>query len=414
MTGKAWMGGGAAIVALAAAAAWFVHWEGGAYDARLAEAVANPPEGITLVVEELGRTWRTRDYRVRATAGGDRSGLSALWTAHAEMGLGTVTTLHLDLSEGAGALIRDAGVEGFSDELLVKTSATGRLEPVVWRVDALSFRDTQTGLLCRTEPAEIRGGEKPGESWVTASLGGLVCTTPDGKTEVSSLKALRTEVRAVEGRPFVDAAFEGGAFSADGLEGDGFRATFSSKREASGERKDEKSSENAPALWEERLELSVKRPRIEGESADEIGFTARLTGLTEKFIADVSEASAQASTHPAASWKLLGVWQQAFTKGGVSLVLDDARYVRGGDAATLTGRLSYEEDETLPAPRFGLFELAIPQGIAAPESVAEPLSLGEVKLVDGVYRSRIEIDARGVFANGVLIESFGSFGLAVH
>ena len=36
-----------------------------------------------------------------------------------------------------------------------------------------------------------------------------------------------------------------------------------------------------------------------------------------------------------------------------------------------------------------------------------------MKLVDGVYRSRIEIDARGVFANGVLIESFGSFGLAV-
>lgn len=413
MNNKIVLTGVVGLVGLATVAAGGVYWEANKWDEEVAKLVAEPPEGVKFEYTETARTWRTRDFTLRADVG---EGIYARWTGHAEAALGMAARLNLSTQEGLGAMIASADVKGYSDEVRVKTSLTGKLEPVEWRIGALSFLDRQSETECRTEPALLRFEVRKESVHINAKLDSLACGGGSGK-EGTHMAALRFESSSRVGQPFADMTFSGGAFTTDDLMADGFKVTLSAARDEEGASSNGKAVQDTTTAelvrWQERLDFSIHRPRVEGESADDVGFTARLCGLTGSFLEKISSASAEASLHPANAWKVLALWQEAFVKDGVKLVLDDAYYVRDNQRATLSGRFAVETqpDGML---RFGGFDLAIPQTLVAPETIAEPLSTGSVKLVDGVYRAKIDIDARGIFANDVRMSDFSSFGMMLH
>ena len=404
MSGKIWIGGVSFLAALAAAGAGLVCWEGRVWDEKVREFAANPPAGMKVVYEETGRTWRSRTFRVRAEAAG---GLTALWRGHASMGWGTHTSLSLELTEGVGLALAGKGIEGYRDAMTVETSVTGAVKPLVWRIDPLTIKDRETGGVCRTEPLVIEAYEAAGRASVTAGLEGIVCRSPED-AETANLKGLAFGMTFTEGKPLADLTVSGGAFSAEGLTGEGFSLTLTSERMArkSGAEPEQNAGEKA-VRWEERVAVSVEKPRAESDSADRVGFTLRITNLTEDFI----NAATGAAADPAAALGVVALWGGAFMKDGLAVELDEAQYVRGKERAVLTGRLAYAEDLKTGIPRWGAFSLTIPQDLIAPATIAEPLSRGQLKLVDGAYRAYVELTAGGIFSNNVPVAGPGVYQL---
>ena len=87
-------------------------------------------------------------------------------------------------------------------------------------------------------------------------------------------------------------------------------------------------------------------------------------------------------------------------KDGIALNLTDARYVRGKDAAHLKGAFAYKAadpnaqgQELARGASWGTFELAIPQALIAKQT-------GDLRLIDGVYQSKLEIFENACFVNG--------------
>lgn len=404
MSGKIWIGGAALLAALAAAGAGLVCWEGRVWDEKVREFAANPPAGMKVVYEETGRTWRSRTFRVRAEAAG---GLTALWRGHASMGWGTHTLLSLEPTEGVGLALAGKGIEGYHDAMTIETSVTGAVKPLVWRIDPLTIKDRETGGSCRTEPLVIEAHEAAGRASVTAGLEGIVCRSPEG-AETANLKGLAFGMTFQDGRPLADLTVSGGAFSAEGLAGDGFSLTLTSqKMERKSAEKPETESGDKAVRWEERVALSVEKPRAEGEVADRVGFKLRITNLTEDFI----NASTGAAAAPEAAFGVIALWGGAFMKDGLTVELDEAQYVRGKDRAVITGRLAYAEDLNTGIPRWGAFSLTIPQDLIAPATIAEPLARGQIKLVDGAYRAHVELTAGGIFSNNVPVWGPGVYQL---
>lgn len=377
------------LVLLAGSVFGLVHWEGRMWDARVEKIAANPPQGLKVTYEETGRTWRTRAFRVRAEA----QGLAAAWEGSAEMGWGTRTVLSLNLEEGFGKSIRESGVSGYRDSMVVETSVSGAMKPVLWRLDALEFKDPASGDVCTTEPLLLTAHETDGKTAVTGSLGGFACRFGDGTA--ASIKDLVLNFAVHEDRPIADFSFSGGKFDAEELQGDGFSVKLTSRRMEDGE----KASPADEARWEERMDVEVKKPRVEGEAADRVGYTVRLSGLTGAFIDTVTQASEAAALDPLAGWRVLGLWRDAFMKGEIAVMLDDAFYEARDKTAHLTGALRYEASPQTGIPQYGLFELRIPEALVQPATIADGLASGELKLVNGEYTTKIEITAGGIFAN---------------
>ena len=390
------------LVLLAGGAFGLIHWEGRMWDERIQEIAANPPEGIRVIYEEVGRTWRTRTFRVRAEA----QGLLAAWEGSAEMGWGTRTVLELSLEEGLGRSIRDSGVKGYRDSMVVETSVSGALKPVIWRLDALEFKDAASGDVCTTEPLVVTAHETGGKTSVTGSLGGFACRFGDGAS--SSVKDLVMNFSSEESRPIADLSLSGGKFDAEELKGEGFSVKLTSRR------MDQKDAASAPAAdvrREERMDVEVKAPSIEGEAADRVGFTVRLSGLTGAFIERVTAASEAAAADPLAGWRVLGLWREAFMKKEIGVTLDDGFYEAKGKTAHLSGTLLYDDSPKTGIPTYGVFELRIPEALVAPATIADGVARGELKLVNGEYTSKIEITAGGIFANGEPLAGPGVYQL---
>ena len=111
--------------------------------------------------------------------------------------------------------------------------------------------------------------------------------------------------------------------------------------------------------------------------------------------------------NPDAAFRVLGIWSRAFTKDGIALNLTDARYVRGKDAAHLKGAFAYkvadpnaQGQELARGASWGSFELAIPQALIAKQTAAVYTASGDLRLIDGVYQSKLEIFENACFVNG--------------
>uniref|UniRef100_UPI003966B5F0 hypothetical protein n=1 Tax=Sutterella wadsworthensis TaxID=40545 RepID=UPI003966B5F0 len=331
MGAKVWSTAAVVIAAAAAAGAGIVTWEGRVWDEHAQDLASYKEAPVkTVIFTETARTWRTRAFTVEVEL---LNGLKMVWQGGAEFGLGTKTKASLDLTQGIGAQIAaDKSVEGFGDELVIETSMTGTVKPVVWRLNPITYRAPENAFVCQAEAASITG-EKIGQDIVARFvLGGWSCRTAEeiaaNAPSTESMKDLRAEIRVGE-KPIADFTFTSGPFVSGELSGDGTRAAFISARSAgpAPEGKDGKAAQ----CWDERVELSVTNPKAGGESASEIGLDLTITNLSEAFLTELQTATQETAVNPDAAFRVLGIWSRAFTKDGIALNLTDARYVRGKD-----------------------------------------------------------------------------------
>lgn len=407
MGAKVWGTAAVVIAAAAAAGAGIVTWEGRVWDEHAQDLGSYKEAPVkTVVFTETARTWRTRAFTVEVEL---LNGLKMVWQGSAEFGFGTKTTASLDLTQGIGAQIAaDKSVEWFGDELVIETSMTGTVKPVVWRLNPITYRAPENALVCQAEAASITG-EKSGQDIVARFvLGGWSCRTAEeiaaNAPSTESMKDLRAEIRVGE-KPIADFTFTSGPFVSGELSGDGTRAAFISARSAgpAPEGKDGKAAQ----CWDERVELSVTNPKAGGESASEIGLDLTITNLSEAFLTELQTATQETAVNPDAAFRVLGIWSRAFTKDGIALNLTDARYVRGKDAAHLKGAFAYKAadpnaqgQELARGASWGSFELAIPQALIAKQTAAVYTASGDLRLIDGVYQSKLEIFENACFVNG--------------
>ena len=96
---------------------------------------------------------------------------------------------------------------------------------------------------------------------------------------------------------------------------------------------------------------------------------------------------------------MLGLWRDAFLKSEIGVTLDDAFYEAKDKTAHLTGTLRYEASPQTGIPKYGQFELRIPEALVQPATIADGVASGELKLVNGEYTTKLEITAGGIFAN---------------
>ena len=284
MGAKVWGTAAVVIAAAAAAGAGIITWEGRVWDEHAQDLASYKEAPVkTVIFTETARTWRTRAFTVEVEL---LNGLKMVWQGGAEFGLGTKTKASLDLTQGIGAQIAaDKSVEGFGDELVIETSMTGTVKPVVWRLNPITYRAPENAFVCQAEAASITG-EKIGQDIVARFvLGGWSCRTAEeiaaNAPSTESMKDLRAEIRVGE-KPIADFTFTSGPFVSGELSGDGTRAAFISARSAgpAPEGKDGKAAQ----CWDERVELSVTNPKAGGESASEIGLDLTITNLSEAFL----------------------------------------------------------------------------------------------------------------------------------
>ena len=159
MGAKVWGTAAVVIAAAAAAGAGIVTWEGRVWDEHAQDLGSYKEAPVkTVVFTETARTWRTRAFTVEVEL---LNGLKMVWQGSAEFGFGTKTTASLDLTQGIGAQIAaDKSVEGFGDELVIETSMTGTVKPVVWRLNPITYRAPENALVCQAEAASITGEKK--------------------------------------------------------------------------------------------------------------------------------------------------------------------------------------------------------------------------------------------------------------
>ena len=138
MGAKVWSTAAVVIAAAAAAGAGIVTWEGRVWDEHASGSrKLQGGSGKDGHFTETARTWRTRAFTVEVEL---LNGLKMVWQGGAEFGLGTKTKASLDLTQGIGAQIAaDKSVEGFGDELVIETSITGTVKPVVWRLNPITL-----------------------------------------------------------------------------------------------------------------------------------------------------------------------------------------------------------------------------------------------------------------------------------
>lgn len=405
MSGKTWGAAAAAAVVCIGAGAAFVHWEGARWDERMAGISAEAASPVKrLAYAETGRTWRTRSYRLEAELD---NGLLAVWEGEAAFGLGTRTTASLSRETGLGrSLAEIPGVEGFADRLTVEVSPTGELRPIVWELDPLTIRDNASDLVCRTEAVRVTG-ERTGrgdEVAVAMTMGGWSCGPADGSAVTESMRDLKAEVRAGSEKPLADGSITSGAFLTDGLSGDGLRIAFTSLPSAAAPAAADGAAAPAGASagrWDERIEIEVKGPKVETDAVDRLSLDMRLTGLSEAFLGELQAFSQSASADPVAAARVLRLWGEAFTKDGVALEVTDAEYAREGRAAHLTGRIAHVpgDGKDPKGDAWGGFTLTIPESFVSPETAAVYTASGDFRLIDGVYRSRIDFYEAGCFIN---------------
>ena len=360
MGAKVW-GAAAAVAAAAAAGIGMVVWEGRVWDERALEAANLKNEALKSVAfTETGRTWNSRAFNVEVEL---VNGIKAAWKGEAHFGFGTRTTASLDLTQGLGArLAQMKGLEGFGDKLTLETSVTGALKPAVWAFNPMTFRDEAEGLVCKSDAAVVKG-EKAGERIsVHFSTGSWSCSK--GDQVQASMKNLAAEIHMGD-KPAADLVFTSGPFVSEDLTGEAVRVVF--KANMSSDPVNAKTGRR----WDERVELSIKSPKVEGESADEVGLDLTVTNLTEAFVAKLQQKTQAATDDPKnGAIELLSFWDSAFRYDGVSIQINDAKYVRGKDAAHLKGAFAFkamdpdaEGKELAKGDQWANFFLTIPENM---------------------------------------------------
>lgn len=397
-----WKATAAAAVIVIGAGAGYITYEGHLWDQRAAEFADAEISGARVKLTVLSSSWNSREFEAEAIFPGD---IKAFWKGEAKFGFGTRTEASLDLTRGLGREIaEDSALTGFHDRIIAETSLTGSLKPIVWELDRLEIRADKDAV-CRMEPLRVTGEKNGPEVEVKLSLPGLACTKPDGSKVPASLD-LPDSIRDVKGRfvasderPLGDIEVTTGPFESGELTAKGLRAAFTS---ALSDPQDKDGKDGAVRRWDERIEIEVKNPSAEGETADSVALDMRLTRLSDTFLSRLQTLTQSAAANPGAAFEILGLWSHAFMRDGVALEITDASFVRDGKAAQLKGGFRYEKAApgTPRGDSWGSFTLAIPEELVTPGTASIYTASGDFKLVDGVYQMQLDLHEAGCYVNG--------------
>lgn len=434
---------GAAAVVVGAAGCWIyaVHEAGKRFDAELAAVSAGPLWNVYRVeADVLERTFLSRRFRIVVSDGSD----AAYFNGTAAFGLsGCTIKIHTDVSQGAAAALEPLGIQGFSDELTLKTGLGGGLQSASYELGKLSYRDDS-----RKESISFDGlraqAEASGGGWkAQAALPGFSASA-DGQT-VLSWKDL--SIAYEEDAPVLSdrAAKSGGVLSAEEADGAGLLraqraairvgaasgelAGFSSARldlalspqsESKSKNKADEGDSKTADRWQESIRFVVDKPQgptlaAYGLTPDRMSGTMRITGITEAFAQGVAALSAgyAAGTHldPLYALTLL---QSAVLNDGLAWHLDDFTISQGKDAVALAGWLGCRPDDASalignlasagqPEVQLGSFSFRAAPSMLSKTFAERSLKQGALKLIDGVYVSEILVTSERVTANGVPI-----------
>ncbi len=393
------LGIGAGVLVIAAAAgAGLVWWQGSIFDAqfddfakRLSDEGAKA--GLNVSAEITERNFAGRGLMLLVSTGG----VEFRWLGNASFGFGTTARLALDPLYGTAVDFPKLGLKGLQDELLVKSSFTGKDVHYSWRVKPFSFTDSGSGWVnCEVGAQTLTGSghlDKARYDWE-----GLTCRA-EGETLKLGKTALDYRNLAPE---YLDADTH---FTTEGLDFSGpdlklglqkTRISVSTRKEAQTASAAGEPSESASSKLSIAYDVGFDGLKADGRQLfDSWQTKVRFLHVPEMLAAQLAVSSA--AGNPFATLSLL---EAAFRDDGLTMELDESRLLRGKGEAVLSGRVAQDGE------RFGAFSFTMDPAVAAdvPEVLVELEVLknsGFLQSVDGRLTSHIEIQSDGtVLANG--------------
>lgn len=367
-----------------------VIWQGNTFDAvfdDLSVRLANEAqrEGFTLVAEESGRTWHSRDISLRFSA----PGIDLQWKGTADFGWGTTATLLLDTDYGTAADFEKLGIVGYEDSIVLESGLKGLVDGNFdWRWSAKPFTFNENGVpLCEVGGMSLNGGG-----------------------DLTSARFVLDGIRAGEGAIKISSGRITGDFKADSQE-----------------------SRNSSVLWkmmsfnyednyqkvaigESSVSVSAKVTSAKGEpvvyqldygmdigSTDDDGHRlwdlwkvrAEVHKVPEKLITSMAFHS------PDQAFGVFAYMQYAFHRQGLTIHLPVNEWHLGDSQASFTGTLADTQEG------LGSFDVVIDRAFAekVPELKSETkawLEEGLLREEEGRLSGRGKIDPNGdIFMNGV-------------
>lgn len=403
--------------ALAAAAGGFVAREASLFDAHV-ERVTTPgfiDEDLTIVYEEIGKSFFSRDFRIRA----EYAGAQLVWVGRAEFGAGISGRLSLDQTQGLGMLLPRGGVAGLREAFELSWTPWGGWSELVWSASPFVVKNEFLHWRSGAQRLVVEGIDDPANARGRWSIERILAGLQGEKAEIDVEKF---EARwsgagdAYAGRFDATAgAWRVGAMSGASL-------VFSHEVAPESESTDG-SEENAKSVaaggvlatlpaerYVEAAALAIEKPELEGIRGDRFVLKSRTTGLTPETLERFAVLGTAALAGGMTDAKLLALFerlQHAFVTEGLAWELDECSWNSGEAYGSLAGRMAYAAPEQPGAPaRLGAFELIVPEELLDSEeaaSVREASRDGRIRLVEGRWMTHIEIFTDRVLANGVRI-----------
>ena len=383
MTPAARWGALAACLVLAGAgSAGAILWQADTFDAVFADLQKKltdegARQGVIVVAEETGRSWRTRELSVRFGA----PGLELRWQGEARFGFGTTADLKLDTAYGTAADFEKMGIAGYEDRITIEANLTGK--DFAWRWDAKPFKILE-------------------EKATLADVGAMSLTGTSGMTDV------RFELAGVKAGDATETLTLGrltGDFKADAKDMRNSSVTWSLANFAYA------GGEERVALADSSLTMGIAVTEDqEKETLFRLDYGMHLGALDEagERLWDAWDAKAAvdkvpeklltslAFHRPEERFGLLAYIQYAFHRQGLTIEVPQNEWRLGEDKASLTGRLADTEKG------LGDFLVSIDPGFARkiPELKQETdawLQEGLLVEEDGRLLGRGVIDAQARF-----------------
>lgn len=404
------------VAALAAAAGGFVAREASLFDAHVEQITAPGfiDEDLTIVYEEIGKSFFSRDFRIRA----EYAGAQLVWVGRADFGAGISGRLSLDQTQGLGTLLPRGGVAGLREAFELSWTPWGGWSELVWTASPFVVKNEFLHWRSGAQRLVVEGFNDPANARGRWTVERILAGPRGEKAEVDVEKL---EARWSGGGDAYAGRFDAtaGAWRVGTMSG----ASLAFSHEVAPELKDGENTPDAKPIepggvlatlpaqrYVVAAALAVERPELDGIRGDRFVLKSRTTGLTPGTLERFAMLGTAALAGGMSDSKLLALFerlQHAFVTEGLAWELDECTWSAGEAHGSLAGRMAYVAPEKPGAPaRLGAFELIVPEELLLPEEAAglrEASSDGRIRLVEGRWTTHLEIFTDRVLANGVRI-----------
>lgn len=324
----------ACLVLAGAGSAGAILWQASTFDAVFADLQKKltdegARQGVIVVAEETGRSWRTREVSVRFGA----PGLELRWQGEARFGLGTTADLKLDTAYGTAADFEAMGIAGYEDRITIESTLTGK--DFAWRWDAKPFRILEE----KRTLADVGAMSLAGTSAMTAVRFELAGVTAGDAAETLTLGRLTGDFKAdANDMRNSSVAWTLANFAYDGGEEKVALGESSVTMGVAVKDKEEKAEEKAGGQAETlfRLDYGMKLGALDeaGERLwDAWEAKAAVDRVPEKLLTTL------AFHKPEERFGLLAYIQYAFHRQGLTIEVPVNEWRLGDERASFTGRL---------------------------------------------------------------------------